>query len=461
MTYRGKSRRVQREQGWGSALSHFWQLPPPRGYAAFSNLGPPSCSARAALEPRRGASRFFHRQRRGGAASCYGEQVRHVEGFLVGSSGGRRIAFSRWSGSSSRGRGERPGRPCFHGAVLGVPRRVWRSLCHLYMGPLFCVLRLSGHAFEQRARLHCNHNLAVRLHGAAASTALLHMGFGDFPRRPSAACFRRWKTPLESLCGGNAFIQARLHRERSGAGTLFRLRPLSGPRSLCVHDGRRGERGGNPSWPVPVLFATYAAVGLLLTLLRTKLASLPDRQIVFLLQDLGLPAMAIIALAVKMIPLDAVAYGMFVEFMELFFHIIVLLAWVSVASCSYFGFARQPYSCAATAIAFDLFLVMGYLIGGKTSLFRAVVFGGLTALFLLYAVATAGRNLVFSTKALKLPTSWLNQRFPTWMRCPLRSPRSTGCRLARQKCSRNSPTGTRPATSLKFLSCRATPSAPI
>ena len=182
-------------------------------------------------------------------------------------------------------------------------------------------------------------------------------------------------------------------------GRYFASVPFLGLVLYAFTMGVVAKEGGNPSWPLPVLFATYAAVGLLLMLLRTKLASLPDRQIVFLLQDLGLPAMAIIALAVKMIPLDAVAYGMFVEFMELFFHIIVLLAWVSVASCSYFGFARQPYFCAATAIAFNLFLVMGYLIGGKTSLFRAVVFGGLTALFLLYAVATAGRNLVLLNKS--------------------------------------------------------------
>lgn len=132
-----------------------------------------------------------------------------------------------------------------------------------------------------------------------------------------------------------------------------------------------------------------------LYLVATRFLHLPDRKLMFYLYGFGLPVIAGIALVIKMIPIDLFTATIFREFMECYFLILVLASWTYLVSYTRIKSpALTLIMCGATQLVISLSLLTGYLVSGLGYPIDMTFLGLITALFLLFAVITVGRNII-------------------------------------------------------------------
>lgn len=126
--------------------------------------------------------------------------------------------------------------------------------------------------------------------------------------------------------------------------------------------------------------------------------SATEHQLRYRLFDLALPMAAIVAFAIKMIPIDAVSLTLFREYMEVYFLVLGVAFWANFvlfvrANPSLQAIASSLFNTAVVAL-----LVVGFAVGWIEGDYDTVVLGLVTAAFIILAIVRAGHNLTLYLK---------------------------------------------------------------
>lgn len=150
--------------------------------------------------------------------------------------------------------------------------------------------------------------------------------------------------------------------------------------------------------PFVIGIGTCLVILFAFALVSVKFSRLQDRQLMFYLYGFGLPAIAIIAFLVKMIPIDFVSSTIFRELMKIYFQLILLAAWTYLVGYARIDSSKLLIVCGVSQIAVSLSLITGNFLNGVGSPISTAILGLITAVFLLFAIVTVGRNFISFVK---------------------------------------------------------------
>lgn len=184
----------------------------------------------------------------------------------------------------------------------------------------------------------------------------------------------------------------------SPLGRLFFSVPFLGL-ALCVFTAGAVARDTNSSIGfLPSILGAVAAVIAAVTFFVANRRARTTSQLFFLLFDLGLPGCAVIAFAIKMIPLELISTVAFPRFMEAYFLILVASFWISLVLFGRSNSSQLSAACAIASTGCAGSLTVGFI----SSLFgtesRGVVLGLVTALFLILTIVAVGYSLILYAK---------------------------------------------------------------
>lgn len=182
--------------------------------------------------------------------------------------------------------------------------------------------------------------------------------------------------------------------EEASLRRFFTSVPFAGLILYAITTGLVFKGIPDPSYPLFVSVGVFLAILLVLALSFARYSQMPDHELMFYLYGFGLPAIAMIAIFIKMIPIDFVASVLFREFMKVYFQLILLAAWTYLIGCARIDSFNSLFVCAVSQIAVSLSFLTGNLISKAGSPINSTTIGLITAVFLLFAVITVGRNLI-------------------------------------------------------------------
>lgn len=119
----------------------------------------------------------------------------------------------------------------------------------------------------------------------------------------------------------------------------------------------------------------------------------------FLVVDVGLPSLAIVAFSIKMIPHDVLPDETFAFFMMLYF---LVLAGSYVFNCATFAASNRhllPEACSITLLICAIAIVLGLLTTLLSFELRNLIMGFVTAGFIICAICVGALNLVLYSKS--------------------------------------------------------------
>ncbi len=184
----------------------------------------------------------------------------------------------------------------------------------------------------------------------------------------------------------------------SPLGRLFFSVPFLGL-ALCVFTAGAVARDTNSSISfLPSILGAVAAVIAAVTFFVANRRARTTSQLFFLLFDLGLPGCAVIAFAIKMIPLELISTVAFPRFMEAYFLILVASFWISLVLFGRSDSSQLSAACAIASTGCAGSLTVGFISSLLGTESRGVVLGLVTALFLILTIVAVGYSLILYAK---------------------------------------------------------------
>lgn len=132
-------------------------------------------------------------------------------------------------------------------------------------------------------------------------------------------------------------------------------------------------------------------------LLRNK-ASMTERQLRYHLFDIALPSAAVLAFAIKMVPLEAVSTTLFRNYMEMYFLVLGVAFWAKFVLFTQSNPTSLPSACSLFVFGLAVLLVAGNMVGRLGGDSGVIVLGLVTAAFVILAIIRAGYNLIVYLK---------------------------------------------------------------
>lgn len=123
-----------------------------------------------------------------------------------------------------------------------------------------------------------------------------------------------------------------------------------------------------------------------------------ERNTSFLLFNIILPSLAVIALFIKVIPIDFVSHEVFREFNILYFQVLSLAAWTFSVYTSRHTRISPALSAGMMQVIIGFMLLIGYFIQSNQNPWEKGFLGMMTAAFLLYATIVLGRSIILYSK---------------------------------------------------------------
>ena len=149
-------------------------------------------------------------------------------------------------------------------------------------------------------------------------------------------------------------------------------------------------------------FALFAAVGAAALAVAVALRDWHESRLPFVLFRVAVPAVFLVALFVKVIPVDAISYGLYLQVIVVCFRVALLSAFLFCVYMARTTGAPAGRVVCPTLIAFAASAVVGIATNLLPSEGHDVVLGIVTSLFLLYSAFSLGRDVVLYNKPVDI-----------------------------------------------------------
>lgn len=181
-------------------------------------------------------------------------------------------------------------------------------------------------------------------------------------------------------------------------GSLLCSVPFLGVLLLCFTAGLVAWQNTTKPYPALLAGAILTALILVIFIASRDKAGSSTANLAFMLFDVGVPGMAIIGFAIKMIPLEFFSQNLFAYFMETYFMVLSLAFWVSLVFSGMANRRFLPFACGIACACAATALSGGALLKLADPWIVNIVLGLLTALFLILATISTGYSLVLRAK---------------------------------------------------------------
>ncbi len=145
----------------------------------------------------------------------------------------------------------------------------------------------------------------------------------------------------------------------------------------------------------PVLPASIALYAVLFAMLLLRGNTLAEHRLSFVAFRICLPLLACLALVMKLVPLEVISMGLYLDIMRMTF----LLAPPLAASLVVYATDKRHHDTGQRTLAHMLVLLClaeltGIAVGSATYNVHRVILGVVTAAYIIYAVVSLGKNIV-------------------------------------------------------------------
>ena len=155
-------------------------------------------------------------------------------------------------------------------------------------------------------------------------------------------------------------------------------------------------RSETPAWPGFAIMAATAAV--LFAASMAPLSETHEGKLAFSLFRVGVPGVFLVALFFKVIPIDAISYGLYLQVVLVCFRVCQVAAFVQCAHAMSVSGAPPATVAAPVLAATAAAALAGLLSNMLADDAHSIVLGTVTSLFLLYCAFSLGREIVLYNK---------------------------------------------------------------